>query len=395
MKKALIICVALFVMGIGAYALNENVVVWEQIYDQTDRDDQRVAVVIKIMEFKDREFVPLLVRALGQVTGGRLDLGSPTERYSRTLLATLLVQELGNLKSSEGAEIIFRLYGEIKDPVLKGEAAMALGKIRAADYAQTLSFDLASINLKADPAISRNQEIIALALVQSLNAMRSPIGYEPVFLASYGWYSSTSKVKETARAALLTIVDDPSDSVLKIIAENPSIDIKIDALKSLLASKAPADRKSMVASRALQIGIERATVDKASEAAASKLRIASIVALTELRDRTGENVARLVGIIGRDKKNDATFDETIKAYVALGINGSDEAAAFLKTKMSEYNVMEKSKANTPRDKILIRQVIASMVLSKNPLVKNTLVQSQFIDYDSQIIREIEAALKNF
>jgi len=64
MKKLLIIFLALSAISFNAYALNENVVVWEQIYQQTDRDDQRVAVILKIMEFKDREFAPVLIKAL-------------------------------------------------------------------------------------------------------------------------------------------------------------------------------------------------------------------------------------------------------------------------------------------------------------------------------------------
>ncbi len=396
MKKALLILAALFVLGIEAFALNENVVVWQQIYEQVDTDDQRISVLLKIMDFKDREFTPVLVGALDKLVSRRLEEGPAGEVYDKNRLARLIVQELGNLKSIEAAESVFILYGEVKEPILKGEAAVALGKMRAVDYAEKLAFDLNSINLRPDPSKSRDQEIIALGLVQGLESMRSPLGYEPVFLASQGWYSKNSQVKDTAKAALVTMVDDPTDSIIDILVSNPSMDIKNAALAASLSSRASAERKAEVASRALQIGIDRATVDKASELAASTLRVAAITGLTGLRDKKAENVPLLVKSIGLDKKNDVSLDETVKAYVALGVNGSDDAAKFLSATLAEYNTREKSKLNTPRDKLLIRQVIASMVLTKNPLVKNVLLQAQFIkEYDGQIIREVQAALATF
>jgi len=391
MKKALLILAALFVVGIEAFALNENVVVWQQIYEQVDTDDQRISVLLKIMDFKDREFTPVLVGALDKLVSRRLEEGPAGEVYDKNRLARLIVQELGNLKSIEAAESVFILYGEVKEPILKGEAAVALGKMRAVDYAEKLAFDLNSINLRPDPSKSRDQEI-----VQGLESMRSPLGYEPVFLASQGWYSKNSQVKDTAKAALVTMVDDPTDSIIDILVSNPSMEIKNAALAASLSSRASAERKAEVASRALQIGIDRATVDKASELAASTLRVAAITGLTGLRDKKAENVPLMVKSIGLDKKNDVSLDETVKAYVALGVNGSDDAATFLSSTLAVYNTREKSKLNTPRDKLLIRQIIASMVLTKNPLVKNVLLQAQFIkEYDGQIIREVQAALATF
>lgn len=396
MKKALVILTALLTLGFEAYALNENVVVWQQIYEQVNTDDQRISVLLKIMDFKDREFTPVLVGALDKLVSRRLEEGPANEVYDKNRLARLIVQELGNLKSIEAAEAVYILYGEVREPVLKGEAAVALGKMRAVDYAEKLAFDLNSINLRPDPAKSRDQEILALGLVQGLESMRSPLGYEPVFLASQGWYSKNSQVKDTAKAALVTMVDDPTDSIIDILVSNPSMDIKGAALAASLSSRASAERKAEVASRALRIGIERATVDKASELAASSLRVSAIAGLSGLRDQKAENVPLLVKSVSLDKKNDVSLDETVKAYVALGVNGSDDAAKFLSSTLSEYNTREKSKLNTPRDKLLIRQVIASMVLTKNPLVKNVLLQAQFIkEYDGQIIREVQAALATF
>ena len=225
--------------------------------------------------------------------------------------------------------------------------------------------------------------------------MRSPIGYEPVFLAAQSWYSSFSRVKDTAKASMLTMLDDPSESLITILLKNPSLEIKIIALDTLVSSKAPADKKIEGASKGLKIAIERASTNVTENALTSKLRVNAMVALIGLEDHSADNVPLYTEVIKMDKKNDATLDETLKAYVALGVNGTDDAAKYLVSTLTEYNSKEKSKANTVRDKSLIRQIIASMVLTKNPLVKNVLSQSQFVDYDASIRNVLKDANAKF
>jgi hypothetical protein len=395
MKKIYSAIVLFALCAAGLFAVNENVAVWEQIYRKADNYDQRISIMLKIMDFKDREFASLLSEALDDIVVHKIDSGTAKERYSKIQLARLIVQELGNLKSSEYAESVFGAYNDTDNPDLKSDAAIALGQMRATDYAERFAADLQSINLKPDPAEFRGQEIVALGLVKSLDSMRSIKGYEPVFLASLGWYSSVSKVKETARAALVTMVDDPTESVLTIVVNNSSIDIKTAALASVLSSKASDEKKASVATTALDIAINRATNDVASRTAVSKLRVTALDALAGLQDHTAANVNLYAALIKMDKKNDATLEETLKSYVALGVNGSDEAAKYLSAKLSEYNELERSKANTVRDKSLIRQIVVSMKTSKNPVVKNSLNEGLYIDYDNSILRLMRDAVNSF
>jgi hypothetical protein len=392
MKKFFIVCAITAVLCVQAYAANEDVAVWEKIYNDVNSDEQRVAVMLKIMDFKNRDFTPVLVNALDKIVNSPVNAGSNTEKYNRNILTRLLVQELGNLKSPEAMELVFRVYDENPDAVIKEEAAIALGKIRATRYAERLALDLSAINLGPKPSIGRSQEIIALGLVQSLGSMRAAIGYEPVFLAANGWYSSFSRVKETAAAALPVMVDDPSESIMSIVDGNPSLDIKIAALEAMLASKAPNERKIEVAALALKIALERTANDVPTRTALAKLRANSLVALSALKDTSPDRVPMYIEIIKLDTRDDASLDATLKSYVALGVNASDDAARFLNSKLLDYNEREKSKANTVRDKSLIRQIIASMILSKNPIVKSSLTQAQFIDYDNSIANMVKDAL---
>jgi len=395
MKRLICITLAILALGMQLYAVNEDVVTWEQILKDVNTDEQRIAIILKIMEFKDKDFTPILVSTLENIANKKSDTVSATAAYNQNILSRLIVQELGNLKSGDSAELIYRIYEESTDALLKSESARSLGKMRATQYAERLAADLSSINLAPTASSSKNQEILALALVQSLTLMRAPIGYEPVFLAAQGWYSSFSRVKDTAKASILSMLDDPSESLINILIKNPSLEIKLTALDTLMSSKAPSGKKIEGASKGLKIAIERASTTVTENALTSKLRVNSMVALIGLEDHTAENVPLYTEVIKMDKKNDATLDETLKAYVALGVNGTDVAAKYLVSTLTEYNSKEKSKANTVRDKSLIRQIIASMVLTKNPLVKNVLSQSQFVDYDASILNVLKDANAKF
>ncbi len=394
--KRIYACALAIALGTLAFAENENVVVWEQIYRRAESYEQRTAVMHKIMEFQDRDFAPLLTEALDGILASTANPMGASEKFSMNELAILVVRELGNLKSTDAAESIYQMYLQGPTPELKAEAVVSLGNMRATDYAERLAFDLKSVNLKPNPASYHDQEIVALGLVKALDSMRSIVGYEPVFLASIGWYSATSNVRQTARAALQTMVDDPSETLLQIITTNPDLEVKITAFDTLLLSKAAADRKALVASKTLEMANARNDTDVGMKAKTSKLKVMALDALITAQDHTAANVPLYDAVILADKRNDATLEETLKAYMALGVNGTDEASKYLAAKLSEYNERERSKANTVRDKSLIKQIVISMKETKNKAVLNSLSEGLYIDYDASILRlmrETQVALK--
>lgn len=393
MKKSLFLGAVLTLFGFNAFAINENVIVWEEIYKQMDSNAQRYQIMLKIMEFKDREFTPMIQSALDGLIASRLDSGSSAERHDKIELAKLLVTELGNLKSVEAAESVFETYKDSPDAVLKAAAAVSLGTMRASQYAETLAFDLAAINVGPVASQGRDQEIIALGLVQGLGAMRSPLGFEPVFLASFGWYSSKSTVKETAKAASASMVDDPTENLADVFVSNPSLEIKLAALEAEFASKAAADKKQDVARQALAWGIDRVEEDPILIRAVQKVRVTALNALAALGDKSADTVPLLIRVYEMDQKNDATLEETARALVAFGVNGTDPAATYMASILTTYNSRQRSQANTARDKLLIKQLLTSMQTAKNPLVKNAILQAQYINYDNGILRQMEDVLK--
>jgi len=387
---------ALFILLVGNVCLfaAENVAVWERIYQTSFNDEQRYSVMLKIMEFKDKSFAPMVQQSLDALYSRRIEFGTQAEQTGKINLARLCVQELGNLKNLESADTVFRIYKEVKNTLLKADAAVALGKMRAISYAEQLSRDLADLNLKPDAENPRHQEIVAYGLVQSLEFMRSPLAYEPVFLASVGWYSPASRVKELSRKVLAVLVEDPSESLKSIIKDNKLFEVRLAALEACEASKAKPENKAAVARQALAIGVDSVASDVLKTADIAKLRIKAMQILIAVADKDPVSASLLKQVVGLDKGNDVTFDETMTAYSALGFNGSELAVKVLIAQLENYNARQRQGANTAREKSFVKEIIAAMKRTASPLTKESLLATQFIEtYDAQILRDAREAAK--
>ncbi len=378
---------------ISLAAQTENAAVWEQLYRTVPDDEQRVALLNQAAEKRDRENIPIFEFALGEVISSRIDTGSTAQRHAKKRIARIAIQELVALNSRGSVELIHDVYTDTSDAALKSEAAVALGTLKAVEFIPRLVRDLTSINNGPVAARAREQETIAWGLVHALSLMGQAAGFEAVFMASLGWYSSPSKVRESAREALAVMVEDPTDPLLNIVIQHPEMDKKQAALEASLASRAPAERKAELASRALRIGIDRVANDAHARMAGSKLRVTALNALIASGDRNSSHVPLYLEVIALDRRDDATLEQTLKAYQALGVNGSDEAVRFMAARLTQYNALEKLKGNDARDKGLIRQLVISLGASGNPLARPALQEASFIDYDNAIARAIRDALQ--
>jgi hypothetical protein len=376
------VCLLLAAITVGALAANEVTAVWERVYRQAVSDEQRYAVMLKIMELKNKEFAPLISESLEKLYAGKIESPDSSQTRTKLALAKLLVQELGNLRSLDDAQLVLDIYRDVKDPFLKSEAAIALGKMRATDSVELLARDLGDINLKPDQANPRPKEILAYGLVQALELMHSPAGFEPVFFASLGWYSGSSQVKETARAALKTLVEDPSPQLKNIIIKDTQYDHKQRALDAANESNAPAAAKAEIARIGLDQGLSAHESDVQKNAQLSAIRMTSTRMLVTSQDHSAQAAALYRQML--DLKYNA--DEVLVSYVALGRNGSEEAVGLLVAKMNDYNERQKAGKNTADDRKFIMQIIQSLKDSGSAKAKQVLVEAQYANHDGTVAR---------
>jgi len=367
---------------------SEVTAVWEQTYHQATSDDQRYAIMLKIKELKDKDFAPLIAESLLKLNSSKIEAGDPSAVKIKLALATLMVQQLGDLRSLENADLVFDIYRNSKDPFLRGESALALGKMHATSAVEKMARDLADINLAPDLEKNRLQETLAYGLVQGLELMHAPEGFQPVFFASIGWYSGPSKVKETAAAALQTMIPDPSAQLKLILANETLLDRKLSVLNVTDQSNAPADAKMDIARVGLYQGLDVVTSDATSKRILSAIRMKSVKILVDNKDTAPATVPLYQRVV------DLAFnvDELLTVYTALAKNGSPDAVAFLIKKMGDYNDRQKSKLNTDDDRRVIRQIIQSIGITKSPLAKQVLTDGLYDDHDGQVVRDIKLVL---
>lgn len=376
----------LFLANLGA---DEKTAVWERIYRTSNSDEQRYAVMLNILGLQDRSFVPMIMESLSDLNRRNIELGQSNDVRLKVSLAQLLVKELGNLKAAEAGVEVFSVFNEVKDPFLKGEAALTLGKIRAVNYLPFLVRRLESLNTEPNRSEPRPAEIEAWYLVQALELMRNPDGYEPVFLASMGWYSPRSKVRDTAKGALKVMVDDPTEVLTRILTTHPSLKIKLRAVEAMGESNAPAASKANLARQALTQGLGFNPKTREEENDLFNIRKEAVALLKAAGDKSAESVPLLTSIVELDKDE----NEVIQAYSVLGTNGTEEAVTYLVSKLGLYNERQRNGTNREKENRIVRQLIVSLGEAKSPLGINVLKEMEFSNHTPATVREAKAALR--
>ena len=392
MKKN--IAVFLFLaLGVGTLAhADEKSAVWERIYNYSVNDEMRYSVLLNIRELHDTQFGNLLTQALTDLVSRQIELGNTNEVEIKVRLATGIIEELASLKEIGAADQIFQVFKSTQRyPFLKAEAAMALGQIRATDYVPDLVRALSDLNVTPVRDKASEQEILAFGLVQALASMKAAEGYEPVFFASIGWYGPQRKVKETARAMLKTMVDDPTASLLKILQGQPTPVNKLYALQAEDDSKAPAAGKSQVALAALEDGVRVVPQNIVESTQWGELRKKALAMLVGSRDKSPAAAPLLrqqykTAALARDTS------EILSVLQALGVNGTPDSMAFLIELMTGFNV----RAATPGllqdfDIQQVRTILQAFKNAADPAARPVLLEAQYL-YTPAVQRDIKAVL---
>lgn len=363
--------------------------VWKRMYERALTIDQQYAIMQNMVAMDDPELIEVLDSALADQIASLEDQMNRTERARKDELMRMIVNELSSLKAEESAGTIFTLYNAVDNHILKADCLVALGQIRAVDLVPQISTILRNLNFNTSDK-PQEAEILAYAAVVSLERMRDVRGFEQVFYASEGWY--TRRVKERAAQALKVISDDPTEPIMKILGgPDSNYKSKLTALQVEADSAAPGDNKSKTAVLALQEGLRYSPNDKTEADQLSKIRLSAMNVLIANQYKNPAVVTDLAGAY--DRATD--INEKILAIQAAGVNGTDEAVAWMTKELAEYNTRQLSGiAANQTELIYIRQFISSLGLSGNINAKPILLEVQFSDYTPAIIRQAKEAISS-
>jgi hypothetical protein len=368
---------------------DEMTEVYRQIYLESVSLQDKYNAAQNMIALDDKSVAPILAEAFAELLRTQNNYKDATERAVYGQTVRLLANALGQFKYTDSAAFLWDAVQQVADPLAQSESLIALGRMRALDYAERISIMLRNLNFK--PTVDTDSgEKQAFGCIVALDKLKDPQGFSPVFLASDGWYSQ--RVKQQALRSLPNITPDPTEPVRELLT-NEDPPRKIKAFQLEIASSAPEAKKKEIATLALVLGHLKSDANKPAEAKVfgdlRKLALRSLIALKA----TGTDAvdAELKSVMGG-------FDdeEKLLGFQALGVNGSDAAATAIDGVLRRLNDEVK---NGVSDENKIRMGVAAVNAAgatKNAILRPALTMvASNNKWSNSVIYAAQTALKAF
>jgi len=355
MKKLFICFILITIAAAAGFSATEEVQVYEYLYNASPTHSGQLDILQNMAEYRLTGAGEFYAKALRKLVGEYRNIRDVTEKNAADEQAMLLSALLGAEKYTQAAADLWLVVDQFAGPLVKAEALMALGKIRATTYLPQVIRVLESVN--AAPTNDRlNGERIAFGAIISLEKFQDPSGYLPVFFSSIGWYSE--RIKSQAAKSLPFIAQDPSPYMLQVV-KGAAYDYvaKYAALRTIEAAKGVDNKK--------KVAIAVAALSEGWRASTSDVQLRSI--LSDMRKMS-------IGMINRYKTDDETIypllercytqgvdtQEKLSAIAALASQGTEESARRLSKFLMDLNAKRLAGNIRPEDEQMVRAVIPAL-----------------------------------
>lgn len=379
----------LLIISLGLYA-GDRSEVWARMYRRSFSQELKYSVMLNIVELNDRDMIPLLEEILANDIIANLDnKRGVTDEKKFIDLTKLVIKELGELKAKSSAPLVYNIAIETEDPLLKADAIIALGNMRADNYVNDIAFILRNINMR--PVKGKSAELeaeskVAYGCVAALDRFRSIEGYPSVFFASVGWYDQ--RVRFFADKVLKTIVENPIDALIPIIKDGTYTE-KLKAINEVAACSAPAVDKSTAAREALGQGFVHVPETIQQGMTLTTIRKNSIKVLYSSKSSHEDDVY----LLSQSVRSGSDLEEKVYGIRTLGLNGTDVAIDALANILSDFNERSINGLDISyAEQDVIREIIKTLGDSGNPLASGVLTEVQFSGHDNGIVRVAKEAL---
>lgn len=361
MKPIMLTLLLLTAVGSQFAVANEVAAIWTRLYERARTLDQKQQIMMNIVEQNSRDMIPVLTEALNEEVRTFRNTANVTAKSQKNALMKMIVKELGRLKAREAAPIVWETVETVEEPLLKGEAIIAIGSMGGRQYAEEMAMMLRNINFNYDEIENqRENEIIAYSLVMALGRLKTEVGYAPVFFAAQGWYSGQSRVKELAKKVLQQMVDDPTEQLLTILRDNDEYELKLAALRAAEESTAPETGKAQVAAAALNEGLRYSPKNQAEKRQLKTIRLNALRMLKKYPQPESDTLMNNMTQMLRLYRVDRVFeeDEMITLLEAMGTYTGEEVARSLADLLAYYN--ERREFTAPDSYRIVRSLIQAI-----------------------------------
>ena len=359
---------------------------WSRLYARSTTLDQKVTAMEKMVMLDDPSLEITFTSALDELLNGEMvKFSSGPLSYTWENLVRMSMNELAQFNAVDSAYLIMQVINNYSG-IIKADAIMALGDMRALDYSGDVAMILRNLNMNNDPD-KNAAELEAYSSIYSLGKMKVVEGFSPVFYAHVGWYSR--RTRGIAKEVLAEMLEDPSDEILTIMRD-AGYKNKLVALNVELESTASPEGKEKVVIDALKQGVEIYSSDPTDQVDLYQLRIAALTACYQL----GISDAGSLAFLERAYREAEKLEEKILIVQAVGTNGSDEAVSLMADWLNVFHDKMVSGLNPNNDEItLITQLIYGLEISGNELAAPVLSEIEVYGYSNKINRAAAAALK--
>ena len=388
MKKALIFISLLIASAFFGFAGPEEVDVYAYLYNASVTNSAQLDILHSMVQARLTGAGEFYARALRRLVSEYKNIRSVTERDAADEQAMILSSLLGAEKYTPAAADLWLTVEAFSSPLVKAEAIMALGKIRAINYLPQVIRILESTN--AAPTSDRlNGERIAFGAIIALEKYQDPSGYLPVFFAANGWYSN--RIKEQAKKSLPFIARDPTPYILEVVrGSGYNYPIKYSALETIeAAANVDTQNKVSVAVVALAEGWRFSSNDPQQRTILANMRKLSIRMINKYKT----DDESIYNLLERSYSQGFDMDEKLSAISALASQKTDESAQRLSKFLMDLNAKRQSGNIRQEDEQMVRAVIPALGYAGRPIGRPALNAVVSLDWTPAVKRLAQDAIR--
>jgi hypothetical protein len=389
MKKLFIVLLLICFVSVLGFSGTEEIDVFKYLYYNTNKNTEKLDILQNMAEAKLTGAGEFYATALRDLLATYGNINTATEKYAAAEQAMILSALLGAEKYTPAAPDLWLVVDGFSEPLVKAEALIALGRIRATNYLPQVIRVLDTYNLR--PETRLDGERIAFGAIISLEKFQDPSGYLSVFLASTGWYSQ--RIRTQATKSLPFIAKDPSPFMLNLIT-NPKYDYptKYIALQTIEKTNANPKKKSEVAVAALGEGHKAVTSDVKLKGILADMRK---LALNMIGKYRSDDPIIYVLMRKSYSNRDSDTQEKMTAINAIASQKTDEAADLLSEFLTAFNdtAVNNTPSLNPEQTQLIRVIIPGLGITGRPRARTALSTVAMFEYTPAIKNLATEALK--
>lgn len=369
------------------FAGTEEVDVYAYLYNNQQSNSAQLDILQNMAEAKLTGAGEFYAKALRRLVSEYKNIKSVTEQNAADEQAIILSALLGAEKYTPAAPDIWKVVEAFSAPLVKAEALMALGKIRATTYLPQVIRVLESLNLRATTD-RLNGERIAFGAIISLEKYGDPSGYLPVFFASTGWYSD--RIKSQAKKSLPLIASDPTPFMMEVVKGSTSkYADKYEALQTIDRADVDNSKKVSVAVAALAEGWRSNPSDPQDRTTLANMRKMSI----RMINRYKSDDETIYPNLERSYSFGWDMDEKLSAVAALASQKTEESAKRLSKFLNDLNDKRQSGNIKPEDEQMVRAVIPALGQTGRASAKTVLNRVIAIDWTPAVKTLAQDAIK--